>query len=345
MAIETNGFGENSYNDVAWAQAMAATVGPFKVADINAWRPTVVPGSDRTVSIAPGLAVGCGVRAFNTGPAQVTSPVNSTTTTRWDAIVARFNWDAESVSFLALPGSSQTLPPITTSTSDAARINRIPGVMYDALIGVATIDPGTGAFGSNDLFDVRPFGGEGALVVPQGFFAEQVDAAPGTRLIIEASGRQLLRSSTGWRLGAPEDGGFTTFAPQIALGGWTNGVMVRFDEVEDALAVATINMQAGVPYRVEANALARAYSRGCAVNVRLRCGNSAPDPQLPIISSCGLINNDVGTDLSVPTRTSLPLIGTSRLLTYAVREPGWQLGGGSSWSIDKGSMYWRIVPA
>lgn len=206
MAIQTNGFGNSSFDDVSWAQTSALTGGPFRVADSAAWRPSVVAGVDRTVSIAAGLAVACGVRALNTAAVRVAFAANSGAGVRRDALVARFDWAARTVTFRAVTGSSLTPAVVTTAVdpNQLDRIHRIPGVLYDAMIAMVNVYPGTGGFAPDVASDLRPYGGIGGpLLFDGGEYTDMVDALPGAELRATGTGYRWTRTGGAWVRSAP----------------------------------------------------------------------------------------------------------------------------------------------
>lgn len=185
--MQTNGFGSSSYDDKAWA-ALSATTGPrFRVSDAAAWAPTVVTTADRTVRITPvGFGIACGVRAgFAPGEAAPTvqCAANTSAVTRVDLIVARYNWTAKTVTFVALQGGAGPVGVNTTTTIDNAKINRIPGVQYDAVIGAIRVRSNVGAMAATDLADMRVWGAI-HLELASTSYTQQIDLPAGTEVFV-----------------------------------------------------------------------------------------------------------------------------------------------------------------
>lgn len=204
MAIsETHGFGAASYDDVAWANARSLVEPRFSVANFSAWRPTVVAGVDRSISIAPGWAQACGVSALNGAASTVTFGANAGASIRYDALVARFDWTTRTATLVALPGGS-VAPAIngSTTTPNTALVNRIPGKMYDAWIALVGVRPSVGAFAAGDVTDVRVWSAAGSgLVTP--VRPDYPDAPEGAIITLQAGPslptRTVVLRGTTWR--------------------------------------------------------------------------------------------------------------------------------------------------
>ena len=116
-----------------WAQFLGHSPCVATSAD---WKVTTVSGVDRTVRIATGTGYGYGVADVSDATVDVQLDTLSSGTTRWDAIVARRNWQpvGGTTSFVAVKGTSTKAVP-TLSTS--------PGVQADQLLALVQVTGGT----------------------------------------------------------------------------------------------------------------------------------------------------------------------------------------------------------
>lgn len=155
----------------------------FKVDSPSDLRPTV--GNNRSVSIASGAGFAGGSRIRSTGTETVTCD-SQPSGYRYDAICIRIDWTTATQSLVAVKGTSSTVPVNRSSAPNKAQINRIPGVMYDAL--VCTVRVSAGSTTVSSLTDYRLWGGDGgpyrtsseALAAPS-----LLDARPGTLLTVD----------------------------------------------------------------------------------------------------------------------------------------------------------------
>jgi microcystin-dependent protein len=96
--------------------------------------PTVSPGVDRTVSLAPGSSFGSGVLVTSDAAIAVQSPVLAAGT-RWDTIALRRDWQTDTSSIVVLTGSS--------TEQVAAGLNDQPGIIQDQPLALVQITAGT----------------------------------------------------------------------------------------------------------------------------------------------------------------------------------------------------------
>lgn len=138
--------------------------GRFRVASSADWAITANSGATRTVNIAAGAGEACGVYDSTTAADTVTFAANTGGTDRFDAVVASFDWTAMTVTFRVVQGTS-VLPVVvrTGSTVDTTKINWLPGLRYDAVLGVIRARPGVTTLAPADLYDSRPYGAWSAL--------------------------------------------------------------------------------------------------------------------------------------------------------------------------------------
>lgn len=151
--METHGFSASSYDAPSFATMMGAANPGFVVASSTAWQPTAKAASTRTISIAPGAGVACGILG-QTGAVADIGPfdANGGASNRFDTVVARYDWAIRDVVFTVLKNSPVTN---TTNTLNSAMINRIPGVMYDGIVAIVRVRPGVTQFNADDVTDTR----------------------------------------------------------------------------------------------------------------------------------------------------------------------------------------------
>jgi len=154
--------------------------GRFKVASSTDWTPSASGSVNRTVNIAAGAGLACGVYDSTTASDSVVFAANGGGTDRFDVVVATFDWAVPSVSFRVIQGTT-ALPTIvkTGTTVDATKINWLPGLRYDAVIAVIRARPGVTLLAPADLYDCRPWGQWSRLNVSSAAFMDALDVDAG----------------------------------------------------------------------------------------------------------------------------------------------------------------------
>lgn len=190
-------------DQIAEARRFAGAMGaPFVAGSVSQWAVTAVSGSNRTVQIASGSAVCCGVRDTTAANATLTVATNGTGSTRYDVVVATFNWAAGTpvTSFNVITGTSAGIPTINTGGSVVSTsINRIPGVQYDAVLAVIQVPNAAGVLSSANVLDRRPYGGGGGpLTIAGSTFLTAVDMGSGGELIAADSGTHWYYNGSTW---------------------------------------------------------------------------------------------------------------------------------------------------
>ena len=179
MAVATHtpiGF-TGTTNEAGEALRFSLPTVRFRVRDAASWAVTSVTTSNLTVNIDPGAAECCGVYDTTTAASTLVLATNGGSTTRLDAIVARWTWGpGGGVTFAVLQGTSATVPPTPT---------RNPGVLYEAILAVVTVTPGLGSIPPGNVADIRLYGGvAGPLIVPQGNYYTYSDVPVGGEVAI-----------------------------------------------------------------------------------------------------------------------------------------------------------------
>lgn len=222
LATSNTTIGPSQYADMA--QALAPR---FLVDSPNDMRPSL---SGSTVSITAGNALVAGTRVRASGTTTVTLP-SATSVARTYVVVLRVDWSkgaTDSATLVQLPYTSTATVINQTSTPDTTKVNRIPGVMYDAVLAYVAL--GTG---STFILDFRVWGGDGGpLRVQQAAMDAPtlLDARPGTVISTEKSQftkrldsdgvwRDIGTASNPWRMWTPTLRYYGKDAPNGTSGG------------------------------------------------------------------------------------------------------------------------------
>jgi hypothetical protein len=179
-------------DEIAEAKRFATSTPHFRVASFNDWSLAVSASTNRTIRIGPGLAEACGVGDSTGVEDTVAFAANGGGSNRLDALVATFDWVGHTVSFGVITGT--TAPPLingSSTTVDLSKINRIPGVRYDALLGIVKVRPGVGLFTSGDLADCRMWAGfEGYALTGTSTYLTLLDTFPGA--LVQANDTNIV---------------------------------------------------------------------------------------------------------------------------------------------------------
>lgn len=150
LATENTTIGPAQYADMT-----SVLTARFKVDGPGDLAPSTASG--RTVRIAPGGAFAAGTRVRSSATESVVLD-SQIIGARFDAIVLRIDWSNPNPVFVAVKGDASSIPVNTTSSFDPAKVNRIPGVVYDALIATVHV---SGVSTLSNLTDYRMWGGDG----------------------------------------------------------------------------------------------------------------------------------------------------------------------------------------
>lgn len=184
--------------------------------------------SNGQVTIQPGAALVAGTRVRATGTNSVTIPTPASGSVVY-SICLRVNWNnpaSSAVELVAIGGNTIN----TTSSFDARKINRIPGVVYDAFICAVQRTAGSS---NAPMWDLRMWGGDGGpiRVTQQGLgSANFLDARAGTmistdngqftkRLDADGTWRDVGTPSNPWKLWTPAFRYYGKDAPDGRSGG------------------------------------------------------------------------------------------------------------------------------
>lgn len=141
--------------------------GYWRVDGSASWAISASSSSNRTINIAAGAAAACGVYDSTTAADAVTVAVNSSGSDRFDAIVATWDWNLGQVSFRVVQGTSSTpaFQPQNSTTVDATKINRSPGLQYDAVLAIVRVRASVTIIAPADVYDCRLYGPWRSMVI------------------------------------------------------------------------------------------------------------------------------------------------------------------------------------
>lgn len=229
---------------------------PFKVDSATDLRPVK---SGRLVNIAAGAGTAGGSRIRSTELSAITVDAQSSGG-RWDAICIRVDWSTSTCSVVALKGSSTTIPVNQTQAVNTSQVNRIPGVMYDALIAAAYVT----SAGITTLYDLRLWGGLGGpyritdgsidvvnlLDAPTGSWVCTDKAALTKRLDDDGTWRAVGTVSNPWKTWTPTlryygNSSVTGTSGGTIAGNGNNPIVSAKYRVEDGMVDAYVFIQAG----------------------------------------------------------------------------------------------------
>lgn len=225
LATANTTIGPAQYADMA--QALAPRFLVDKPTDLQ---PSYSSG---TLSLQPGAALAAGTRLRVSGTTSVTVPAVSSGATTY-SVVIRVDWSkgaADAATLVCLPTTTVN----QTATPNTSQINRIPGVMYDALVCLVTRRAGTT---SGTVNDMRAWGGDGGplrvteagLALP-GLFDMRVGTIISTdrgtytkRLDNDGVWRDVGTASNPWRMWTPTLRFYEKNIPNGTTGGTVAGL-------------------------------------------------------------------------------------------------------------------------
>lgn len=188
---------------------------------------TAVTGLQRTVSVAAGSALTCGVMTVETAARQLQLAANTGASARLDLVVLRIVWAGLGASTATLDvkqGTPGALNPPTPTRS--------PGSVYEAPLAVVRVAPNTGQLSGATVFPIAPYGGRGGpLHTLQGQWVQFVDAPTGAELVTDHNRWRYRRLSDGaWSIIESDLQPWSTWTPQLTSPGGnivlgTGGIM------------------------------------------------------------------------------------------------------------------------
>lgn len=147
-------------------------------------------GQQRTVEVAPGTALICGVLVTETTARTVNFEANTGTTTRYDLVVLRLEW-------LGL-GQSRAVLEVKKGTTSPPVPTRNPGTTYEAVLAVVQIAPNTGQLSGGMVYQLTPWGGKGGPVyVAQSRYISYLDLEEGAEVVTMDNGYRQRKAVGG----------------------------------------------------------------------------------------------------------------------------------------------------
>lgn len=207
------------------------TIGPAQFADMQEilrarfmvdsptdLKPSV--GSNNSVNVSAGAGFAGGSRLRSTGAESVTCDGQSAGS-RWDAICIRIDWSTSTQQLIAIKGTATTIPINRSNSPNKSQVNRIPGVLYDAMICYVKVSAGSSTVSS--LTDMRMWGGDGGpyRTSPEGLgSANLMDARPGTLLTVDrGTSTKRLDDDGTWRDIGTASNPWKTWTPTLRFYG------------------------------------------------------------------------------------------------------------------------------
>lgn len=216
MAITALATQNTTIGPAQFADMTEVLTARFKVDGPTHLKPTL--GGGGVVQVSAGAGTVGGSRVRSTAVESVTIPAVSAGQT-WYSVCLRVDWSTSVGKIVAVKGTSSAVSINSTGSADPAKINRIPGVMYDALICNVLRTPS----GVTVLNDMRMYGGDGGpYIVSDNALSSpaSLDARPGTWIATEkALLTKRLDSDGVWRAVGTESNPWKQWTPTIRFHG------------------------------------------------------------------------------------------------------------------------------
>lgn len=215
MAITALATQNTTIGPAQFADMIAPLKVGFKVDSPNDLKPSF---SGHTVTITAGSGNAGGTRIKATTSHSVTVPSVSSGQ-MWHAICLRIDWSSSDVDLVAIKGTSSSIPINKTTTANTSSMNRIPGVLYDAMIAHVLVKPG----GISSLADSRMHGGEGGPYIVSDAMINgpsTLDVKPGTWIATDQAKITKRKDVDGsWRTVQAESNPWKTWTPTVRYHG------------------------------------------------------------------------------------------------------------------------------
>ncbi|QRY61463.1 hypothetical protein JVX90_13685 [Gordonia sp. PDNC005] len=201
-----------------WARAGV----PFMVRTPDDFKVTAVTGLQRTVQVAAGSALVCGVSTVETAARQLQLAANTGSQVRLDLVVLRLVWAGLGASTAVLDIKQGTPGAVNPPTP-----TRTPGTVYEAPLAVVRVAPNTGQLTGSAVFPIAPYGGKGGpLHALQAQWIQLVDAPVGTELVTDTNAWRYCRLADGsWSVIESNLQPWSTWTPQLTSAGGGNIVL------------------------------------------------------------------------------------------------------------------------
>nr|DAK57389.1 MAG TPA: hypothetical protein [Caudoviricetes sp.] len=212
MAITALATQNTTIGPAQFADMTEVLTARFKVDGANHLKPSI--GYSGAVSVSAGAGTAGGSRVRSTGTETVTIPSVSFGQ-MWYSVCLRVDWSTSVAQLVAIKGTSSSLNINTSSAPNPNSVNRIPGVMYDALICNVLRTP----TGISSLMDMRMVGGDGGpYIVSDACMGSpgSLDARPGTWIATDQSVLTKRLDADGvWRPVGTQSNPWKTWTPTL----------------------------------------------------------------------------------------------------------------------------------
>lgn len=166
-----------------------AMLAPPVVAGANDLKPS--SSGTRTIALAAGTALACGIRYAETASTQIVLPANTSGQPRWDLVGLRFTWGAtQSVTLFSRQGTPAASPASPAPT-------RTPGVVYELVLAQVYVRSGVTTIAAGDVYDTRVWAGVGGPYrAQQATNLGRVDLPLGAEILVGTALYQVTAQNT-----------------------------------------------------------------------------------------------------------------------------------------------------
>ncbi len=190
-----------------------AMLAPPVVAGANDLKPS--SSGTRTIALAAGTALCCGVRYAESAATSAVLPANTSGQPRFDLVGLRFTWGASpSVTVFSKQGTPAASPSSPAPT-------RTPGVVYEMVLAVVYVRSGVTTISAGDVYDTRVWGGVGGPYrANQATNLARVDLPLGAEILVGTSLYQVTvqtpaAATIGYTVIDPQTTAWKSFVPNI----------------------------------------------------------------------------------------------------------------------------------
>lgn len=212
MAISALATQNTTIGPAQFADMTEVLTARFKVDGPTHLKPTL--GASGSVTVSSGAGTAGGTRIRSTGTETISIPTVSSGQV-WYSVCLRVDWSTSVVQLVAVKGTSSSVTINTSSSPNPASVNRIPGVMYDALICNVLRTP----TGISTLNDMRMTGGDGGPYIVSNEAMDSpasLDARPGTWIATDQSVLTKRLDTDGvWRPVGTQSNPWKTWTPTL----------------------------------------------------------------------------------------------------------------------------------
>lgn len=190
-----------------------AMLAPPVVAGASDLKPS--SSGTRTIALAAGTALACGIRYAESAATSAVLPANTSGQPRFDLVGLRFTWGASpSVTVFSKQGTPGASPSSPAPT-------RTPGVVYEMVLAVVYVRSGVTTISAGDVYDTRVWGGVGGPYrAVQATNLARVDLPLGAEILVGTSLYQVTvqtpaAATIGYTVIDPQTTAWKSFVPNI----------------------------------------------------------------------------------------------------------------------------------